>query len=374
MTVSRRGLLRRAGAAVAIAVAGPLGRDARAATIRRGPAPVRLSRNESAYGPSADALAKIRSVDPGTVSLYPDVEYEALRQALAARYGVPADRIALGSGSADLLRVLADTYLDPARGLVAAHPTCEVISRRAERLGAPIARVPLAANWSHDVAAMSRRCSEITGLVYVCNPNNPTGSLTPRGDIEALLRALPPTAHLIVDEAYHEYVNAGAEHASLLDRPIADPRLIVVRSFSKAHGLAGLRIGYLVASPEVVARVVERTGTPALTSTAAIAATAAIEDRAHLSAVVNQVAEDRQEFYNQANARMLRVIDSHANFVMLNTARRAADIVDHFARNGIALPRPFEPLAGYVRVTLGSAADMDAFWRVWDLMSLAHTL
>jgi histidinol-phosphate/aromatic aminotransferase/cobyric acid decarboxylase-like protein len=120
---------------------------------------------------------------------------------------------------------------------------------------------------------------------------------------------------------------------------------------------------------------VKAAGSPAISSTAALAAAAALDDPGHLRSVVSRVADDRQEFYNQANARMLRVIDSHANFVMLNTmTRRAADIVNHFGRNGIALPAPFEPLGEYIRVTLGTASDMRAFWRVWDLMSMAHTL
>ncbi len=374
MAISRRRLLSRAGAAVAVAAAGPFRRDAVAAIIQRGPASVRLSHNESAYGASPAALAVIRQVDTGTVSLYPDVEYEALRQKLAARHGVATDRIALGSGSADLLRMLAGAYLDRDKGLVLAQPTCEVISRWADRAGARIARVPLEANWSHDVAAMRRACNDTTGLVYLCNPNNPTGSLTSRADIEALLATLPATTFLIVDEAYHDYVMAGADHASFLDRPSADERIIVVRSFSKAYGLAGLRLGYLVASPRVVDTVVEAAGWPTVSSTAALAAAAALDDRSHLRTVVNRVADDRQEFYNQANARMLRVIDSHANFVMLDTTRRAIDIVHHFSRNGIALAPPFEPLRQYVRVSLGTASDLQAFWRVWDLMAMTHTL
>jgi histidinol-phosphate aminotransferase len=374
MTVSRRTLLRRAGAAVAVAAAGPFRLDTAAATRLRGPAPVRLSLNESAYGASPDALSVLRQVDAGTVSLYPDVEYEALRQRLGVKHRVPAERIALGSGSADLLRTLAGAYLDPRKSLIVAHPTCDVISRWGRRAGTAIRRVPLAANWSHDLAAMLRSCDDTTAIVYVCNPNNPTGSLTRRADIDAFLRALPATTLLIVDEAYHDYANAGDDHASFLDRPVDDDRIVVVRSFSKAYGLAGLRVGYVVASPGVLERMAEAAGSPTISSTAALAAAAALDDRSHLRSVVSRVADDRQEFYNQANARMLRVIDSHANFVMLNTTRRAADIVNHFARNGIALPTPVEPLGEYVRVTLAAASDMQAFWRVWDLMSMAHTL
>ena len=299
---------------------------------------------------------------------------EALRQKLAVKHHVPAERIALGAGSADLLRTLAGAYLNPTKGLIVAHPTCEVIARWGLRAGAAIRRVPLAANWSHDVAAMLRSCDDTTGLMYLCNPNNPTGSLTRRADIDALLGALPATTLLVVDEAYHDYVTAGDDHASFLDRPVDDERIVVVRSFSKAYALAGLRVGYVVASPRVVERMAEAAGSPTVSSTAAVAAAAALDDPGHLRSVVTRVADDRQQFYNQANARMLRVIDSHANFVMLNTTRRAGDIVNHFARNGIALPTPFEPLGEYVRVTLGAASDMQAFWRVWDLMSLAHTL
>ena len=359
---------------MAVAATGPFRLDGAAAARLRGPAPVRLSHNESAYGASPDALAVIRQVDAGTVSLYPDVEYEALRQKLAARHRVPAEGIMLGAGSSDLLRILAGTYLNPDKSLIVAHPTCEVIARWGHRAGATIRRVPLAANWSHDVAAMLRSCDGTTALVYFCNPNNPTGSLTRRADIDAFIAALPAATLLVIDEAYHDYVTAGGDHASFLDRPVDDERIVVVRSFSKAYGLAGLRLGYAIASPRVVERLTEAAGSPTISSTAAVAAAAALDDSGHLRSVVSRVADDRQEFYNQANARMLRVIDSHANFVMLNTTRRAADIVNHFVRNGIALPAPFEPLGEYVRVTLGAASDMQAFWRVWDLMSLAHTL
>ena len=367
---------RRAGAAVAVAAAGPFRRDAAAATrLARSGASPPVAQRKRVRRVAGRALAVIRQVDTGHGVV---VSRRRIRSAAAetrrSEHDVPADRIALGSGSADLLRTLAGAYLDPRRGLIVAHPTCDVISRWAVGQVARIRRVPLEANWSHDLAAMLRSCDDTTAIVYVCNPNNPTGSLTRRADIDSFLAALPATTLLIVDEAYHDYVIAGDDHASFLDRPVDDERIIVVRSFSKAYALAGLRVGYVVASPRVVERMVEAAGSPTVSSTAALAAAAALDDRSHLRSVVSRVADDRQEFYNQANARMLRVIDSHANFVMLNTTRRAADIVNHFARNGIALPTPVEPLGEYVRVTLGAASDMQAFWRVWDLMSMAHTL
>ena len=350
----------------------PAGAGERAA-IRR-PARLRLSRNESAYGPSPAALASVRDTETAALSLYPDVECQALRQKLAALHHVSAESIVLGAGATDVLCAIAAAFGGPSRPIIVAEPMCEVVGRTAERTGTPVIGVPLAHDWSHDLDAMLRRCDATTGFVYLCNPHNPTASLTPRSALDAFIRKLPATTHVVVDEAYHHYVSPVADYTSFLDRRLDDARVIVVRTFSKAYGLAGLRVGYAVADPSIAAGFENRETAPTITSVAAVAASAALDDQAHIRTTVARVVNDRQEFYNQANARMLRVIDSHANFVMLNTLRRSSDIVDHLARNGVAVPAPFAPLDEYIRVSLGSASDMDEFWRVWDLMSLSHTL
>jgi histidinol-phosphate aminotransferase len=373
MAISRRHLLQQIGAAAAVGAAMPFTASARAATTRRAPPRIRLSRNENPYGPSPEALAAIQRAEPSAISLYPDVEYESLRLKLAAAHRVSADRVVLGAGSTDVLRMIVGACLEPGKRLVTADPTCDVIAAWAVRAGASVVRVPLARDWSHALRAMQAQCEAGAALVYICNPNNPTGSLTRRRDIEAFVHALPRGVRVVIDEAYHHYVGPGNDYASFLDHPVDDDRIIVVRSFSKAYGLAGMRVGYAVADRAIAERFVDGVEM-GVAGAAALAAAAALDDRAHLAATVKTVANDRQEFYNQANARMLPVIDSHANFVMLNTTRRAADIVGHFARNGVALPPPFAPLDGYIRVSLGTPADMDEFWRVWDLMSLAHTV
>ena len=319
-------------------------------------------------------LAAVKDAETATLSLYPDIECEALRRKLAALHHVPSDSIVLGPGATEVLRAIAATFGGPRRAVVAAAPMCDVIARAADRTSTPIIGVPLAHDWSHDLAEMRRRCDSATGLVYLCNPHNPTGSLTRRSAVDAFIRELPATARVVVDEAYHEYVGAADDYTSFLDRRFDDRRVIVLRTFSIVYGLAGMRIGYAVAHKEVAVRFDDRNQTPAIASAAALAASAALDDQAHVRTAVARVADDRQEFYNQANARMLRVIDSHANFVMLNTARRAIDIVEHFERNGVGLPVPFTPLDEYIRVSLGTRVDMAEFWRVWDLMSLAHTL
>lgn len=371
MKVSRRGVLRRMGAAAAAAAAVPHGLRASPRFGGRRPSPVRLSLNESAYGPSQAALAALRGADVTALSLYPDIECDALQRRLAGRHAVPIESVVLGCGAGDLVHRIARDLAGPGTAVIAAAPMGTLMSEVA-RGSAEIVRIPLAHDWSHDLPAMRRACSG-GNIVYICNPHNPTGSLTPRAALDDFIRTLPANVHVIVDETYHHYVGRAADYVSFLDRPPGDRRVIVVRSFSKAYGLAGARVGYAVAEPAVAARLHVAGGIAPIPTASALAAAAAFDDQAHLTRVVGCVADDRQEFANQANARMLRVIDSHTNFVMLNTARRAVDIVDHFARNGVSLPAPFAPLDEYVRVSLGTRADMAEFWRVWDLMSLGHT-
>src|SRR5439155_16126808 len=146
-------------------------------------------------------------------------------------------------------------FLGSRRGAIVAQPTFEQIRVSAERAGAGVVAVPLRLDYSHDLAAMLTRSDASTGLVYICNPNNPTGTLTPRCDLEAFIRELPETTHVLIDEAYHHYAGTSADYASFIDRPIDDGRVIVTRTFSKVYGLAGLRIGYAIASPETVRRL-----------------------------------------------------------------------------------------------------------------------
>jgi histidinol-phosphate aminotransferase len=368
--ITRRRVLRGIGAAAAAAVA-PRAAAASPRARSRRPAPIRLSLNESAYGPAPKAVAAVREADATALSLYPDVECEALRRSLAAIHRVPPECIALGAGAGAILLAAVRATVATDRSVTAAAPAGPAIVRAAESAGVRLVSVPLAHDWSHDFIAM-RRSGSANGLYYVCNPHNPTASITRRVALDAFLRDLAPGATVIVDETYHDYVGATPDYVSFLDRAAGGHRLIVIRSFSKAYGLAGARVGYAVADPATASRIEVQTA-PALTGVAALVAAAALEDQQHLRSVADRVSDDRQEFYNQANARMLRVIDSHANFVMLNALRPAAAIVEHFARNGIDLPPPFAPLDEYIRVSLGPRTDMQEFWRVWDLMALSHT-
>jgi histidinol-phosphate aminotransferase len=215
---------------------------------------------------------------------------------------------------------------------------------------------------------MLARARAATSVVYICNPNNPTGTLTRRPDLEAFLRALPSSAHVVIDEAYHHYVDDASDYRSFIDSRVEDARIIVTRTFSKIHGLSGMRIGFAITSPETAAQLTADRPPVAVSVIAARAAVAALGDSEYVQASRTRNADDRQEFFNQANARMLRCLDSQANFVMLDTSGVAHPVAPHFAANRIVLPPPFSPLEQYVRVSIGTPAAMQEFWRVWDLM------
>jgi histidinol-phosphate aminotransferase len=177
---------------------------------------------------------------------------------------------------------------------------------------------------------------------------------------------------VLVDEAYHDYVGQSADYASFIDRPADDPRVIVTRSFSTVHGLAGLRVGYAIAAAQTARTLASHRVSDCVNVVAARAAAAALDDPEYVRMSVVRNADDRQEFLNQANARMLRSIDSLTNFVMLDTGRPSRVIVEHFGAHHILVSGPIEGFGTYIRVSLGTAVEMREFWRVWDLMPGGH--
>ncbi|MGH2361966.1 MAG: pyridoxal phosphate-dependent aminotransferase, partial [bacterium] len=250
----------------------------------------------------------------------------------------------------------------------------DLIAHLARNAGAEVTAVPLTSRNAHDLIAMLDRVDASAGLVYICNPNNPTGSLTPRKDLEVFLSRLPSTVRVLIDEAYHHYVGGSSSYASFIDRPVDDGRVMVTRTLSKIYGLAGLRIGYSV-SPVELARQLDSERLKFGVSVVAVrAAAAAFGDTEYVRITAQRNANDRQEFYNQANGRMLRVIDSHTNFVMLDVGRPAGEIIEHFKKNNILVAPRISSFETHIRVSLGKSAEMKEFWRVWDLLPASHEM
>jgi len=354
------------GAAAAGAAAVPAFADA--FTGRTGP--LRLDRNENAYGPSPNAIAAMQDAVRTAALRYPGAEREALQDAIARIHHVSSDRIVLGCGATEILRMAADAFLAPGKTLVTAQPTFDFLGDCARRSGAAVVTVPLARDHAHDLDAMLARPGPATGVVFICNPNNPTGTLTRRRDLEAFIRRLPATTIVVIDEAYHHYAGDSPDSASFIDRPMEDDRVIVTRTFSAVYGLAGLRVGYGVAAPEIARRLAASALPESVNVVAARGAVAALDDQQHVRLSVARNIDDRQEFYNQCHARMLRPIDSLANFVMLNSGGPGVEVIEHFRRHNVTIGPPIAGFDKCVRVSLGTPAEMAEFWRVWDRMPM----
>jgi histidinol-phosphate aminotransferase len=380
MPVSRRHLLRSLSVGAAVGAAAPAlralplpaamelalwGNSAeRAGTAAE---PVLLYRNENPYGPSEKVLAVLRE-SAADGNRYPRTEYDTLLDKLATQHKVKRDQIVLGCGSGEILCMAAMAYLKPGKKLVEAAPTFPALGKLAQTAGIEVADVQLNKRYEHDLGVMLDRADASTGLVYIVNPNNPTGTITPRKDIETFIAKLPASVTVLIDEAYHHFATPGGEYESFLDRPIGDPRVIVARTFSKIYGLAGMRIGYAVATPEVAKRLAAGFPGWSVSVVSARAASAALDDVEYVRLGVKRNTDDRQAFMKEANLRNLHPIDSQTNFVMMNPQRPPDEVIAHLKKQGILIGPKYPALDKYIRVSLGKPDEMKIFWQAWDLM------
>jgi histidinol-phosphate aminotransferase len=371
MPISRRNLFRTLGAGAAASVAAHS--FGGVAGAQPSPEPVAadstvlLNRNENAYGPSERVLAVLRqSATPG--NRYDRTECESLISKIAANHGVRPEQVVLGPGISGILRSVANVYLGPNKKLVQASPTFPALGGFARQAGAEVVDVHINKRYQHDFDRMLAAAGSSASLVYICNPNDPSSTLTPRKDIEAFIRKLPPETMVLIDEAYHHFVTPNGEYASFIDHPMDDPRVIVARTFSKAYGLAGMRVGYLIAGSDAARRLEGQQLQADVSVISARAAAAALEDHEYLKLAIKRNADDRQEFLNRVNGYMLRALDSHTNFIMLDPLRPAGEVVEHLKAHDVLIGPLVPEMPKYVRISLGNPAEMDKFWAAWDLM------
>ena len=381
MIASRRGFLRSLGAGATLGVAArPLFSSLSRAAIFEpvpsapGDALVRLNNNENPYGPSSRVLSAIQS-SAGSVNRYPLMEEGSLAERIAEQHQVKPEQIVLGCGSTDILRMAAFAFLGNGKRLIQAAPTFEAIGNYARATSAEVISVPLTPRFSHDLDGMQAQVTPSTTLVYICNPNNPTASLTPRNELEMFIGKLPASTFVVIDEAYHDYAGQSAMYASFIDRPIGNERVIVTRTFSKVYGLAGLRLGYAVSSPNTIQKLRQFASRNNINAIAAQVGSVALDDADGVNESVRRNLNDRQEFFNQAMARAVKPIDSHANFVMLNTYHSAEEVIQHFRQSNILIGRTFPPMSTYIRISLGRPEEMLRFWQAWDTLPYPkHTM
>ncbi|MEU8541953.1 histidinol-phosphate transaminase [Streptomyces sp. NPDC048717] len=319
-----------------------------------------LSANESPHDP-LPGIAEAIAAAGATVNRYPDPGCGPLIRALARTHGITEDRIAVGAGSLSLLQALFQAVADPGAEAVYAWPSFEVYPALAALAGVESVRVPLTRD-THDPRAMADRITPRTRLVVVCNPNNPTGTALGFDELRAFVESVPPTCLVAVDEAYHEYVRDQAVAGAL---PLCDahPNLVVLRTFSKAYGLAGLRTGYLVGSAPIVEALRKACLPYAVSSVAQRAAVAALGLGGELMRRVDDTVAERTRVRDTLVGQGWEIPDSQGNFVWLGLGPHAEDFGVWCAHRGVAV-RAFPDMG--VRVSIGSAEDNDRFLTVAD--------
>jgi len=332
---------------------------------------VRLASNESPY-PPLPAVREAIEHALGTLNRYPDPSNSLLRERLSDRYGVPGSRIAIGNGSCDILLAAGEALLEPGAELVYAWPSFSVYPHLAAASGARGVTVALDGSERHDLEAMLREITVATRLVLVCNPNNPTSTAIPLRQIADFLSEVPAHVCVIVDEAYCEFNLLEDPDASieLLD---VHPNLVLLRTFSKVHGLCGLRVGFALCGSQELPRVLDQVRQPFFCN--ALAQAAAVEALAHQDAVLDRVTRtiaERISVDERLRALGLVPADSQANFCWfaLGEDRDEAEVMGGLqergvlVRGGAALGR-----AGALRVTYGTAEENARF-----LQALAEVL
>ncbi len=320
---------------------------------------LRLGANESSFGPpprACEAMAR----ELVRTSWYGDPESADLRAALAVRHGCAIENIVVGSGIDDLLGLVVHAYLDPSRASVSTLGTYPTYAYHVLGAGARHETVPYRNDGRIDFDGLVARAHACAAtIVYIANPDNPSGTFASREEIARVVAALPEQTILVLDEAYADFVDASER----LDDTI-DPRIVRMRTFSKAYGLAGARIGYALASAETIATFGKIRIQYGVNRSAQIGALAALAEDAFVAEIVAEVARGRSDYERLASARGLATIPSRANFVCidLGSHERADAMVERLLQRGVFIRKPVAPpLDGHIRVTVGTADERERF-------------
>lgn len=329
---------------------------------------VKLASNENPYGSSPKAYEAISNAVKG-VHLYPDARSWSLKEQLSQSFDVGTERILVGAGSDEIIGVLGLMFLDPSSNIVVGNPSFIRYDSAAKLAGSEVRKVELDSEFCHNLSAMANQIDEQTRLVFVANPNNPTGTIVRDSELRSFARDLPETCVLILDEAYFEYAQESDQYPNGLQMLKEGMRVIALRTMSKGYGLAGMRIGYGFADPEVV-RAYDSTRAPFdINVLAQSAAIASLKDQSFLSQTLKNNAYERDRFYHEMKELGLDVIASQTNFVCVNVQGSGIEIFENLMAQGFIV-RPGEPLGlpGFIRVSLGTSGEMTSFYEAFKLV------
>ena len=326
---------------------------------------VRLDSNENPFGPSPKAVEAMRAALASTAA-YPEDDCTFLRQKLAEFHELPVEQVLVTPGSTGMLALLCQTLLGPGLNAVTSERSFIVYGMATSAAGAQLVTVPMRED-ALDLDAIMQAINEDTRVVFVANPNNPTGTLLDALAIERFLNELPGHVVLVLDEAYHEFaadfaVRRKVEYSRSLQYVKQGASVVVLRTFSKVHGLAGLRIGYGLGPAELLGYCARMRSTFSVSSIAQAAAVAALEDRAHIAHTVTNNSEQAQILGVSLSEMGFRVVPTWANFLYFDLGRDASEVAERLRSEGISV----RPLGAWgapncLRVTIGTAVQNRTF-------------
>jgi len=316
---------------------------------------VRIDANENPLGPCASAREAAAAIIPQG-GRYSDWLTDDLVKMLAEMEGLKAEQVRVYAGSSEPLHHTVAAFASPQRSYVTADPGYEAGMFAATAIGAKVVKVPLTKSYAHDVKAMLAAAPD-AGVFYVCSPNNPTGTLTSHADIEYLLDNKPRGSVVLVDEAYIHFCDA----PSVMDLVKAGQDVILLRTFSKIYGMAGLRCGAVFARPDVLEKIENYGGGNFMPITALVAATASLKDAQLVPERKRINARIRGEVFAWLDRNGYSYIPSETNFFMLDTKRPAKPAIDAMAKQNVFIGRIWPVMPTYTRITIGTAPEMEQF-------------
>lgn len=317
---------------------------------------VAIDSNENPLGPSAGAREAIAEITPSG-GRYSDWLTEELIDTYAEAESLPADYIAAYPGSSEPLHYSVLAFTSPAKSYVTADPGYEAGMHAANVAGAKVVKVPLTSNYSHDVRAMLAKAPD-AGLFYICTPNNPTGTLTSHSDIEYLLEHKPQGSVVMVDEAYIHFADGTT---TAMDLVKAGKDVIVLRTFSKIYGMAGLRCGFSVARPDLQKKIGQYHGFNPMPITAVVAANASLKDANLVPERKRINTATREQVFDWLRTNGYSFIPSQSNCFMLNTQRDGQHVIEALRTQNVYIGRIWPVMPTYVRVTVGTPDEMGQF-------------
>lgn len=319
---------------------------------------IRLSSNENPYGPS-EAVRKAMTEAFDHACRYPYGYSEELFRMIAEKEGVTTDHLVITAGSTEGLKIAGLLYGMEGGEIVAAEPTFKALMSFAERFGAYVNWVPVDEQLKHDLEAMDRRITTNTSLVYVCNPNNPTGTILAGDKLRDFCASVSKRTMTFVDEAYIDFIT-DPHYPSMVELVKEGHNVIVAKTFSKVYGLAGLRIGYLIARPDIARRLQERL--VAFTNVPAIAAAkAALQDQEFYQFSLEKTQAAKEMIYATLDELELPYMPSHTNFVFFESGRDIRGLNEAMREQGVLIGRPFPPLTKYCRISTGTLEETRSF-------------